>query len=114
MSKTLFEKIIDKEIPANIVYEDDQVVAFRDIHPNAPVHVLVVPRKPIPRILDANPDDAGVLGHLLLKAAEIAAKLGLRESGFRLVINNGPDAGESVPHLHCHILGGRAMAWPPG
>lgn len=114
MGKTLFQKIIDRDVPSQIVYEDDQVVAFRDIAPKAPVHVLVVPRKPIPRILDANPGDAGVLGHLLLKAAEIAAKLGLGESGFRLVINNGPDAGESVPHLHCHILGGRAMAWPPG
>jgi histidine triad (HIT) family protein len=114
MAKTLFEKIIDREIPSNIVYEDDKVVAFRDVNPKAPVHVLIVPRKPIPRILDAQPEDKEVLGHLLLKAGELAVKLGLGQSGFRLVINNGPDAGESVPHLHCHIIGGRAMAWPPG
>ncbi len=114
MPKTLFEKIIDKDIPSKIVYEDDKVVAFRDVNPKAPVHVLIVPRKPIPRILDAKPEDKEVLGHLLLKAAELAAELGLERSGFRLVINNGPDAGESVPHLHCHIIGGRAMGWPPG
>ncbi len=114
MPKTLFEKIIDKDIPSKIVYEDDKVVAFRDVNPKAPVHVLIVPRKPIPRILDAKPEDKEVLGHLLLKAAELAAQLGLDQSGFRLVINNGPDAGESVPHLHCHIIGGRAMVWPPG
>ena len=111
---TLFEKIIAREIPANIVYEDDFVLALRDIKPGAPVHILVVPKKPIPRIAQATADDQNVLGHLLLKAAEIAAKEGLSESGFRLVINNGPDAGESVPHLHLHILGGREMAWPPG
>ena len=114
MSKTLFEKIAAKEIPANIVYEDDLIVAFRDIKPAAPVHALVVPRKPIPRIAEAVPEDHRVLGHMLLKASEIAQKLGLGASGFRLVINNGPDAGESVPHLHLHIMGGRHMTWPPG
>lgn len=114
MSKTLFQKIADGEIPANIVYQDDLVVAFRDIKPAAPSHVLIVPRKPIPRIADATAEDHALLGHLLLKGAEVAQKLGLGESGFRLVINNGPDAGESVPHLHLHILGGRSMAWPPG
>ncbi len=114
MSKTLFQKIIDRELPAKIVFEDDQVLAFEDIRPRAPVHILVIPKKPIPRILAAKPEDEKVLGHLLLKAAEVAAKLGLAENGFRLVINNGPDAGESVPHLHCHILGGREMGWPPG
>ena len=103
MGKTLFEKIIAREIPGAILYEDDHVVAFQDIRPQAPVHVLIVPRKPIPRI-----------GHLLLKAAEVASKLGLTKSGFRLVFNNGPNAGEAVPHLHCHILGGRPMGWPPG
>lgn len=113
MSKTLFEKIIDREIPAQIVYEDDLVLAFRDIKPQAPVHALVVPKKPIPRIAEATPEDHRVLGHLLLKAAAVAAQLGL-SGGFRLVINNGPDGGESVPHLHCHILGGRHMGWPPG
>lgn len=111
---TLFEKIIARQIPSDIVYEDDFVVAFRDIAPKAPTHVLIVPKKPIPNIAAAKPEDEKALGHLLLKAAEIAAKLGLAQSGYRLVINNGPDAGESVPHLHCHILGGRALAWPPG
>ena len=114
MSKTLFEKIIARELPASIIYEDDMVVAFRDINPQAPTHVLIVPRKPIPRIAEAIPEDQQVLGHLLLKAAEVANKLGLTQSGFRLVFNNGPDAGEAVPHLHCHILGGRHMSWPPG
>jgi histidine triad (HIT) family protein len=114
MSKTLFEKIIAREIPAAIIYEDDLVVAFRDIKPQAPTHVLIVPRKPITRIAEATPEDQRVLGHLLLKAAEVANKLGLTQSGFRLVFNNGPDAGEAVPHLHCHIFGGRHMSWPPG
>jgi histidine triad (HIT) family protein len=112
--KTLFEKIIARELPASIVYEDDLVVAFHDIKPQAPTHVLIVPRKPIPRIAEATAEDQQVLGHLLLKAAEVANKLGLTRSGFRLVFNNGPDAGEAVPYLHCHILGGRHMSWPPG
>ena len=114
MEKTLFEKICDKEVSADIVYEDDQVVAFRDIAPKAPTHVLVIPRKSIPRINEAQPEDQALLGHLLLKAAEVARLLGLGEDGFRLVLNNGRDAGETVPHLHCHILGGRKMDWPPG
>ena len=114
MSKTLFEKIIAREIPATIFYEDDLVLAFRDINPQAPTHVLLIPKKPIVRISEAKPEDQQILGHLLLKAAEIAQKLGLAQSGYRLVFNNGPDAGEAVPHLHCHILGGRKLAWPPG
>jgi histidine triad (HIT) family protein len=114
MSKTLFEKIIAREIPANIVYEDDRVLAFKDINPGAPTHVLIVPKKPIPRIAEAGAEDQQLLGHLLLKAAEVAKQLGLSEGGYRLVINNGPDAGESVPHLHLHILGGRHLHWPPG
>jgi histidine triad (HIT) family protein len=114
MSKTLFEKIIAREIPATIVYEDDLVLAIRDVKPQAPSHVLIIPKKAIPRIAEAHPDDHKVLGHLLLKAAEVAKSLGLDKSGFRLVINNGPDAGETVPHLHCHIMGGRNMSWPPG
>jgi histidine triad (HIT) family protein len=114
MSKTLFEKIIAREIPATIVYEDDLVIAFRDIKPQAPTHVLVIPKQPLSRIAEAKPEDQQLLGHLLLKAAEVARKLGVAESGFRLVFNNGPDAGEAVPHLHCHLLGGRAMDWPPG
>lgn len=114
MSKTLFEKIVAREIPAQIVFEDDLVLAIRDINPKAPTHVLIFPKKPLPRIAEAIPEDHKLLGHLLLKAAEVADKLGLKQSGYRLVINNGPDGGESVPHLHCHILGGRALAWPPG
>lgn len=114
MSKTLFEKIAAREIPANIVYEDDKVVAFRDISPQAPTHILIVPRKPIQRIGQAQAEDQQLLGHLLLKAAEVAKQAGLSENGYRLVINNGRDGGESVPHLHCHILGGRQLAWPPG
>jgi histidine triad (HIT) family protein len=114
MSKTIFEKIIAREIPARIAYEDDQVLAFHDINPQAPVHVLIVPKKPLARLAETNDDDKALLGHLLLKAAAVAAQLGLNQSGYRLVINNGRDGGESVPHLHCHILGGRAMRWPPG
>src|ERR1039457_2377648 len=100
MSKTLFEKIIAREVPGTIVYEDDLVVAFQDIRPQAPVHVLIVPRKPIPRIAEAKPEDQQLVGHLLLKAAEVASKLGLAQSGYRLVFNNGPDAGEAVPLLN--------------
>ena len=114
MSKTLFEKIIAREIPATIVYEDDRVLAFHDIKPVAPTHVLIVPKKPIPRIAEAKADDEPLIGHLMLKAAEVARQLGLAQSGFRLVFNNGPDAGEAVPHLHCHIIGGRQLGWPPG
>lgn len=114
MSKTLFEKIIAREIPAKILYEDDLVLAFHDIKPQAPTHVLLIPKKPIPRMAEAKPEDAPVLGHLLLKAAALAKQLGVAESGFRLVFNNGPNAGEAVPHLHCHIIGGRALGWPPG
>lgn len=113
MSKTLFERICTREIPATIVYEDDVVVAFRDLKPQAPTHVLIVPRQPIPRVGEATSEQQAVLGHLLLKAAEVARQLGLK-NGYRLVFNNGPDGGEAVPHLHCHLLGGRALRWPPG
>jgi len=113
MSKTLFEKIITREIPAAIVYEDDLVLAIRDINPQAPVHVLIFPKQAVPRVGEAKTADQPLLGHLLLKAAEVAKKLDLK-NGYRLVINNGADGGETVPHLHCHILGGRYMAWPPG
>jgi histidine triad (HIT) family protein len=111
---TLFEKIVARQIPAEIVYEDDLVMAIRDIAPKAPTHVLIFPKKPIERIANAVPENDQVLGHLLLKAAEVAARLGLSKTGYRLVINNGPDGGETVPHLHCHILGGRPLGWPPG
>lgn len=114
MSRTLFEKIAAREIPADIVYEDDQVVAFRDIRPQAPVHVLVVPRRVIARVGEAAEADRELVGHLMLKAAEVARRLGLAATGYRLVINNGPDGGETVPHLHCHLLGGRPLGWPPG
>ncbi len=110
---TIFEKIIARQIPADIVYEDDLVAAFKDINPQAPIHILIVPKKPIARIEVATEEDKLLLGHLLLKANEVAKKLGLT-GGYRLIINNGPDAGEAVPHLHCHIIGGRKMGWPPG
>lgn len=111
---TLFEKIAARQIPADILYEDEQVIAFRDINPVAPAHILITPKKPIPRVAEASAEDQALLGHLLLKAAEVAARVGLSAGGYRLVINNGRDGGESVPHLHCHILGGRPLQWPPG
>lgn len=114
VEKTLFEKICDKEIPATIVYEDARCVAFRDISPQAPLHILVIPRKAIPRVGLAETEDEGLLGHLLLTAAQVARSEGLAESGYRLVINNGPHGGEAVPHLHVHLLGGRQLVWPPG
>ncbi len=113
MSKTLFQKIADKEIPAKLIHEDEFCVAFHDIAPQAPVHVLIVPRKAIARIAEAGAEDQALLGHLLLVAQKVAKQLTLAK-GFRLVINNGPDGGESVPHLHVHLLGGRALGWPPG
>jgi histidine triad (HIT) family protein len=111
---TIFERIIAREIPADIVYEDEHCLAFRDINPQAPVHALLVPKRVIPRIGAATPADHSLLGHLLLKAADVASQLGLAETGYRVVINHGPDGGETVPHMHVHILGGRHMAWPPG
>ncbi len=112
--RTLFEKIRDREIPAEIVHEDDLCLAFRDISPQAPLHILIVPRKPIPRVGEASEDDAAILGHLLITAAEVARHEGVADSGYRLVINNGRDGGEAVPHLHVHLLGGRKLEWPPG
>jgi len=110
---TLFEKIIAREIPADIIYEDDVCLAFRDISPQAPTHCLVVPKKPIPRVAEATGEDQATLGHLLLTAAKVAVQEDLG-TGYRVVINNGPDGGETVPHLHAHVLGGRALEWPPG
>ncbi|MCH8203575.1 MAG: histidine triad nucleotide-binding protein [Candidatus Hydrogenedentes bacterium] len=111
---TLFAKIARGEIPSDEVYSDEEYFAFRDIAPGAPTHILIVPRKPIPKISDATAEDRALLGGLLLKAAEIARTEGLEEDGYRLVINCGKDGGQTVYHLHLHILGGRQMNWPPG
>ena len=111
--KTLFQKIIDREIPAKIEHEDEHCIVLHDIQPQAPVHLLLVPKKPIARVAEALPGDEPVLGHLLLVAGQVAKKLRLAD-GFRLVINNGPHACESVPHLHVHLLARRQMTWPPG
>ena len=111
---TIFEKIAAREIPAKIIFEDEDVIAFHDVNPQAPVHLLVVPKRVIPRLAMASESDQAVLGKLILTAAKLARELGASESGYRLVINSGPDAGESVPHLHLHLLGKRALAWPPG
>jgi len=111
---TLFEKIAAREIPANILAEGDDWLAFSDINPQAPVHFLVVPKRCIPRINEATSSDANLLGNLLLAAAATARQMGLGSSGYRIVINNGTDGGETVPHLHLHVLGGRRLDWPPG
>ena len=103
-----------REIPADIIYEDDLCLCFHDINPQAPVHLLVVPKKPIVRIAESSPEDQETLGHLLLTVQKVALQEGFATAGFRTVINNGPDGGEAVPHLHLHILAGRQLAWPPG
>ena len=113
MSDTIFGKIIRREIPANIVYEDDLALAFKDVNPQAPTHILVIPKNPIPRVSEAVSEDQSLLGHLLLTAKKVAEEAGL-EDGYRVVINNGKDGGQTVDHLHLHILGGRQMQWPPG
>jgi histidine triad (HIT) family protein len=110
---TIFDRIIAREIPADIVHEDDLCLAFRDINPQAPVHVLLIPKKPIVNLADATPEDQALLGHLMLVAPAIAHKLGVG-GAFRLNVNNGEAVGQSVFHLHLHILGGRSFAWPPG
>lgn len=112
MSDTLFSKIVRREIPADIVYEDDSCLAFRDINPQAPFHVLLVPKQPIPMLVDATDGDQPLLGHLLLTAGAIAREHG--HEHFRLVVNNGSGAGQTVFHLHLHILAGRGLHWPPG
>jgi histidine triad (HIT) family protein len=112
-AKNIFQRIADKEIPAQIVYEDDQCVAFRDINPQAPTHVLLIPRRAIASLDAATAEDTALLGHLLAKAREVAATLGL-SGGYRVVVNCGPDGGQTVDHLHLHLLGGRPMTWPPG
>jgi histidine triad (HIT) family protein len=113
-SMTLFEKIISRAIPADIIAEEEDWIAIRDLAPQAPTHLLIIPKKPIPRIAQATAEDEIILGKLLLAAATIAKAENLSESGFRIVINNGKAGGESVPHLHLHLLGGRQMEWPPG
>ncbi|MFN6568723.1 histidine triad nucleotide-binding protein [Nostoc minutum NIES-26] len=112
-TETIFSKIIRREIPANIVYEDDLALAFKDIHPQAPVHILVIPKKPIAKLDDAESEDRALLGHLLLTAKRVAEEAGL-SNGYRVVINTDADGGQTVYHLHLHILGGRQMDWPPG
>jgi histidine triad (HIT) family protein len=110
---TLFEKIINREIPADIVYEDELSLAFKDINPQAPVHVLIIPKKPIEKLSDANIEDQALLGHLMLVAGKIAEQLNL-DNTFRIIINNGAGAGQSVFHLHLHLISGRPLSWPPG
>lgn len=111
---TIFTKIINREIPADIVYETDDVLAFRDINPVAPVHILVIPKRRIDRISDAEDGDAALLGKLLLAVRDVAAAEGLTENGYRVVTNNGSHGGQTVPHLHLHLIGGRQLVWPPG
>lgn len=110
---TIFGKIIRREIPADIIYEDNLCLAFRDINPQAPVHVLVIPKQPLAKLADAESNDHALMGHLLLTVKRVAEQLGL-DQGYRVVINNGEDGGQTVDHLHLHLLGGRTMAWPPG
>lgn len=112
--ETIFSKIIRKEIPANIVLETESVLAFRDVNPQAPVHVLVIPKKPLKDLASAETEDRDILGELFLAAAEVARREGLSESGYRVVVNNGAGAGQSVFHLHLHVIGGRSFNWPPG
>lgn len=114
MSDTLFSKIVRREIPADIVYEDEEILAFRDIHPQAPVHVLFIPKRAIPTLDEAAPEDALLLGKLMLAAAAYARREGLSERGYRIVINCRGDGGQSVYHLHLHLLAGRRLSWPPG
>lgn len=111
---TIFSKIIAREIPARIAYEDDRCLAFHDVNPQAPVHLLVIPKKEIARVGEATTADEALLGHLIFIAQFVASQEGLQATGFRLVINNGRDGGETVPHLHVHVLGGRPLGWPPG
>ena len=113
MSETIFDKIIRKEIAADIVYEDELCLAFKDVNPQAPTHILIIPKKAIPKVADATVKDQYILGYLLVKAGEIAEEIGVKDA-FRLVINNGEDAGQTVFHLHIHLLAGRDFSWPPG
>lgn len=114
MPETIFSKIIRKEIPAKIVHEDDLCVAFHDVSPQAPVHVLVIPKRPIASLNELATEDASLLGHIWLVISQLAQELGLSQNGYRVVVNCGRDGGQSVDHLHFHILGGRSLTWPPG
>ena len=114
MAKTIFEKIVDREVKADILYEDDHILAFRDVAPQAPTHILLIPKKHHTRHGAVPPEDQSVFTHLFVAAQRIARQAGLDKTGYRLVINNGPDGGETVPHLHLHLLGGRPLDWPPG
>lgn len=114
MSETIFSKIIRKEIPAQIVFEDDEVLAFRDVNPQAPTHILIIPKKPIATLNDLQPEDAPLIGKLYLVAKQLAAELGLADDGYRTVFNCNRHGGQEVYHLHLHLLGGRQMTWPPG
>ena len=114
MPDTVFGKILSGEIPADFVHEDEHAVAFRDVSPQAPVHLLVIPRKPLTSVAAAGEEDAALLGHLLAVCRKVAREAGLEEGGYRVVTNVGEDGGQSVEHLHFHVLGGRAMRWPPG
>ena len=112
--ETIFSKIIDKKIPAEIIYEDKEIVAFKDINPQAPVHVLIVPRKPIPKLTDADESDTAILGKIVMIARQIAIDFGLDKDGFRLLLNEGKNGGQTIFHLHFHLMGGRRLMWPPG
>ncbi|MGA2297126.1 MAG: histidine triad nucleotide-binding protein [FCB group bacterium] len=114
MAESIFTKIINREIPADIIYEDDEIIAFNDINPQAPVHILIIPKKPIPTINDAEINDAELLGKLILTAKKIAEEKGVNEKGYRIVFNCNEGAGQTIFHIHCHLLGGRILKWPPG
>jgi histidine triad (HIT) family protein len=111
---TIFSKIIKKEIPAEIVFEDEHCLAFKDIHPQAPIHILMIPKREIPSLADLRPEDQPLVGHMLVKIAEIAAKLGIAQDGYRVVTNVRAFGGQTVHHLHFHLMGGRPFSWPPG
>ncbi len=114
MTDCLFCKIISREVPGDIVYEDDKIIAFKDIEPQAPVHVLIVPREHIPALVDLTEETADIIGYLHYKTREIAKEMGIEERGFRLICNYGKDANQIVPHIHFHLIGGRSLSWPPG
>lgn len=114
MNETIFDKIIRKEIPASIVYEDNEILAFKDINPQAPIHILLIPKKQIPTINDVELDDANLIGKLVFRAKQIASELGVADDGYRLVFNCNKNGGQEVYHIHLHLLAGRSMQWPPG